>query len=80
MRMTKIDQAYWNAINRMTLEEKANRAFAIYQECHNMHQAIVREREPGLSQREVNRRVAMKMYQSDPITQRLLRKAAPNEQ
>ncbi|MCA9438765.1 MAG: hypothetical protein KC978_23465 [Candidatus Omnitrophica bacterium] len=77
MRMTKIDKAYWDGINRMTLEEKANRAFAIYQECHNMHQAIVREQEPGLSQREVNRRVAMRMYQSDPVTQRLLREAAP---
>lgn len=72
--MSRTERLYREAMNRLGGPGRVARMDALSGEIRRMLSLKVERTHPSLSPREVRRKVAEQLYQSDPVTQRYLKR------
>jgi hypothetical protein len=73
----KLSPEYLSAVRRMSGVERLQNMTALSEAIWQMLFLKFQERYPEMSERELRRKVAQKLYQSDPQTLTLLQKISP---
>ena len=71
-----VQRMYDQALDRMGPQRRVQKSFSMHMEVSQMIAFSIRSSDPEISERELKRRVAMRMYLSDDRTQVLLEKLA----
>lgn len=72
--MSKVERFYREAIVAMTPKERVARGFRLHSEIYGMLKAKISREFPDLPPREIEKRVAQRMYLRDKRAQNLLKR------
>lgn len=72
--MSLIETKYNEAIDRMSGKERVERTLSLYNSIYEIVAFQIEKEFPALSERELKRKIAERMYLSDRATQELLRR------
>ena len=70
--MGTVEQEYWRRLRELTPEEKIQRCFDHFAFMHEFLRGIVTHEDPSLSEREIRRAIAKRLYIRDRGIQKVL--------
>jgi hypothetical protein len=70
--MSLVEEAYFRAWGKVGGIGRLRRTFSLFLNIRDMYELQIKREKPGLSDREVKRHIAKRMYMSDKAAQRLL--------